>query len=128
MLEETRHIVFFVNWMAWRQVQQGRGVAVLRAATSARYYMRALQRLTGTVRRGQQANDGRDFSATQASVFLDDFSFRRFVEDCYRENARRMSAFDPDLLQPKFLPSLANVALSSLRLWQWRRPAEQRAA
>jgi hypothetical protein len=90
--------------------------------------MRALQRLTGTVRRGQQANDGRDFSATQASVFLDDFSFRRFVEDCYRENARRMSAFDPDLLQPKFLPSLANVALSSLRLWQWRRPAEQRAA
>ena len=27
MYEETRHIVFFVNWMAWRQVQQGRARA-----------------------------------------------------------------------------------------------------
>jgi hypothetical protein len=123
MIEETRHIVFFVNWMAWRQVQRGRGLALLRAANSARFYWRALQRLVGTVRRGQEANDGRDFSATQASVFLDDFTFRGFVENCYRENARRMSLFDPDLLQPRFLPSLASVALTSLRLWHGRRPA-----
>ena len=27
MYEETRHIVFFVNWMAYRQVQAGRGAA-----------------------------------------------------------------------------------------------------
>ena len=32
----------------------------------------------------------RDFSATQASVFLDGFTFRRFLEDCYAENVRRM--------------------------------------
>ena len=61
-----------------------------------------------------------DFAATQASVFLDGFTFRRFLEDCYGENARRMKEFDEGLLRPSFLPRLADVALSSLRLWSFR--------
>jgi hypothetical protein len=58
------------------------------------------------------------FSATQASMFLEDFTFRKFLENCYRENRRRMSEFDAELLRPSFLPRLAEVALSSLRLWR----------
>ena len=100
MYEETRHIVFFVNWMAWRQVQQGKGARWRRAAASLRFYIRALKRMVGTARRGAKANDGKDFSATQASVFLDGFTFRRFLEDCYAENARRMSVMDEGLLPP----------------------------
>jgi hypothetical protein len=122
MYEETRHIVFFINWMAWRQVQRGRGAAWLRAANSLRFYSRALRRLLGTVRRGAEVNDGKDFSATQASVFLEGFTFRRFVQDCHAENLRRMTAFDPQLLQPRFLPTLADVALSALRLWRSDKP------
>jgi hypothetical protein len=114
--EETRHIVFFINWMAWQQVVSGRGARWLRGATAAGYYCRAVGRLLGTVRRGQRANDGRDFSATQASVFLDGFTFRNFVEECYAEHARRMEEFDPDLLRPRFLPTLAAVALTGWRL------------
>ena len=128
MLEETRHIVFFVNWMAWREVQHGHGTAVLRGVNSLRYYARALGRLAGTARRGHRLNDGRDFSATQASMFLDGFSFQRFVEDCCRENARRMGTFVPDLLQPRFLPRLADVALTGMRLWDRRRGLTRRAA
>lgn len=116
MIEETRHIVFFVNWMAWQEAARGRGAAWWRALVSARYYGRAIRRLVGTIRQGQIANDGKDFSATQASVFLDGFTFRRFVEECYAENARRMSDFETDLLRPRFLPSLARAALSGLRL------------
>ncbi len=123
MYEETRHIVFFINWMAWRQVQQGRGSAWRRGAASLRFYARALRRMVGTARRGAQANEGRDFAATQAGVFLDGFTFRRFLEDCYAENARRMSVMDEGLLRPVFLPRLADVALASLRLWSSRRPA-----
>ena len=83
-----------------------------------------MRRLVGTARRGAQANDGKDFSATQASVFLDGFTFRRFLEDCYAENARRMSVMDEGLLRPAFLPRLADIALASLRLWSGRkRPA-----
>jgi hypothetical protein len=121
MYEETRHIVFFVNWMAYHQVQEGHGRWWWRAGASLRFYYRALKRLVGTARRGSEVNDGKDFSATQASMFLEGFTFRRFLEDCYGENARRMKAFDAELLRPSFLPSLADVALSSLRLWNFRR-------
>ena len=116
MLEETRHIVFFVNWMAWQEAVRGRGAGWRRALVSARFYGRAIRRLVSTIRQGQKANDGKDFSATQASVFLDGFTFRRFVEECYAENARRMADFETDLLRPRFLPSLARAALSGLRL------------
>jgi hypothetical protein len=122
MHEETRHIVFFINYMAWREVRRGRGLAPLRAMTSTWYYGRALSRLLGMVRRGKDANDGKDFAVTEASMFLEGFSFRQFVETCYRENARRMSAFDPDLLQPRMLPAIADMAASGLRLWERRRP------
>jgi hypothetical protein len=54
--------------------------------------------------RGKQLNDGQTFAATQVSMFLDGFNFRRFLEDCYAENARRMSVFEPDPLRPSFLP------------------------
>jgi hypothetical protein len=125
MFEETRHIVFFINWMAWREARCGRGAAWRRALTALRFYGRAARRLLGTVRQGRQANEGRDFSATQASVFLDGFSFRRFVEDCHSENRRRMAELDAALLQPRLLPQLAGMALSALRLWSLRqRPAQ----
>jgi hypothetical protein len=117
MFEETRHIVFFINWMAWCGVQEGKGW--LRHPMSLRFYGRAINRLVGTVRRGQKVNDGVDFSATQASMFLEDFTFRKFLENCYGENCRRMSEFDAELLRPTFLPRLAEVALSSLRLWRF---------
>jgi len=125
MYEETRHIVFFVNWMAYNEARRGRAPAWRRGLTSLRFYVRALKRLVGTARRGAAQNDGKDFSATQASMFLEGFTFRRFLEDCYAENARRMRAFDPALLRPSFLPKLADVALSSLRLWSFRRRPAQ---
>ncbi len=126
MFEETRHIVFFINYMAWRQVQQGRGAPPLRALTHAWFYVRAARRLTGMVGRGKQSNDGRDFAVTQANMFLDGFSFRGFVEDCYRENARRMGEFDPGLLQPRLLPAIADMAAAGLRFWDRARPQVRR--
>jgi hypothetical protein len=114
MAEETRHIVFFINWMAWQEAAKGRS-AWTRSLISARYYGRAVRRLARTIRQGRKENDGKDFSATQAGIFLDGFTFRRFLEECYAENARRMADFEADLLRPRFLPALAGAALSGLR-------------
>ena len=36
--EENRHIVLFVNWMAWEQERRGRGASWLRSAIAAHYY------------------------------------------------------------------------------------------
>ncbi len=127
MAEETRHIVFFINYMAWRERHRGLG-APRRALKSLRFYSRAGRRLFGMVKRGQEPNDGRDFAVTQANMFLDGFSFQRFVEDCVRENSRRMGAFDPALMQPRLLPSMASLALSGMRVWDRARPHLRRAA
>jgi hypothetical protein len=126
--EETRHIVFFINWMAWQQVARGRGAPLLRGATAARYYARAVGRLLGTVWRGRRANDGKDFSATQAGVFLDGFTFRGFIEDCRAEHVRRMAEFDRELLQPRFLPKLAGIALAALPSRAAARKAREKSA
>ncbi len=120
MHEETRHIVFFINYMAWREKRRGHS-APARALKSTWFYGRAARRLLGMVKRGQEPNDGKDFAVTQANLFLDGFSFEKFVADCYSENARRMAAFDPNLMQPKLLPSIAGLALRGLRLWERRR-------
>jgi len=116
MYEETRHIVFFINWMAWHGARKGYGARWRRAATSLRFYWRAMHRLVGTIRRGHDDSDGRDFAATQARQFLQGITFRRFLAECCTENTRRMAAFDNNLLRPGFMPALADIALSSMRI------------
>ena len=128
MREETRHIVFFINWMAWHQATRGRIAGWLRGANAARYYARAIARLLATVRRGRRANDGKDFSATQASVFLEGFTLRGLIEECCAEHERRMRDFDPNLLRPRFLPRMAGMALAGLRLPSGVRIARQGSA
>jgi hypothetical protein len=128
MYEETRHIVFFVNWMAYTEAQQGWLSRTLLPLTSFHYYARAIRRMMGLARRGKELNDGKNFAATQVSMFLDGFNFRRFLEDCYSENSRRMGAFDPELLRPSFLPQLAETALRALRLWSSRSKLEPDSA
>jgi hypothetical protein len=125
MREETRHIVFFINWMAWHQAARGRIAGWLRGANAARYYARAIARLLATVRRGRRANDGKDFSATQASVFLEGFTLRGLIEECCAEHERRMRDFDPSLLRPRLLPKLAGMALAGSRLPSGIRVARQ---
>ncbi len=113
--EETRHIVFFINWMAWQQASSGYP-APWRAAVAVFYYGRAIGRLLGTIRRGRDAGDGREFSATEIGLFLDGFTLRSLVDACCAEHARRMRDFDPELLQPRLLPRLGGIALAPLRL------------
>jgi hypothetical protein len=128
MYEETRHIVFFVNWMAYAEAQRGWVARTALPLTSLRYYLRAIGRTIGLAKRGKALNDGKNFAATQVSMFLDGFNFRKFLEDCYSENHRRMSEFESELLRPSFLPQLAETALKALRLWNSRSKLEPNSA
>jgi hypothetical protein len=128
MYEETRHIVFLINWMAYTEAHKGWVGRTVSPLVSARYYLRAVRRMVGMARRGREVNDGKNLAAIQVSMFLDDFNFRRFLADCYSENSRRMSVYAPELLRPSFLPQLANVALKALRLWGARAELEIRSA
>ena len=65
---------------------------------------------------GKAANHGKDLAIAEANGRLEVLGFHQFVEDCYRETARRVSVFDPALLQPRLLPAVADLAASGLRI------------
>jgi hypothetical protein len=110
MYEETRHIILFTNWMAYREAQHGRRTAALRAVTAARHYARSIgSKVRVIVRNARDGGDGRRFSATQASAFLDGFTVGRLVDQCLAENARRLGAFEADLARPRLLPGIARI-------------------
>jgi hypothetical protein len=123
--EEARHIVFFVNWAAYRQVKRGRGAKVLRGVNSLWNYGKAIRHLLGIIR---DANN-ESFTTTGAATFVDDLTLSSFLTACLQENQRRMAKFDKNLLQPRLLPFLAKGAVAGGRLIPRRRPlkrAEQR--
>src|ERR1700750_240049 len=61
MFEETRHIVFFINWMAYTEARRGWLARAVSPLTSLRYYVRALRRMAGLAERGQEAEGGQEF-------------------------------------------------------------------
>jgi hypothetical protein len=108
MYEETRHIILFTNWMAYREAQHGRRLAPLRGTTAAWHYGRSIgSKVRVIVRNARDKGDGRRFSATQASTFLEGFSVRRLVDECLAENARRLGEFEAELVRPLLLPRIA---------------------
>lgn len=122
--EEARHIVFFVNWVSYLQIQQGRGVAGLRAMQALWHYGRALLHLVKAF--GSSADgSGEGFTATGASTFMDDLTPEIVFSTSLQENARRMSVFDERLLQPRLMPRLSTIALRTLRLLPRRQTSDR---
>ena len=121
LYEEARHIVFFINWVTYLQIQQGRRLAIFRAAHSLWYYSRALRILIKAFRgSGEREEEG--FAVSGANTFMDDLTAKLFISTCLAENAKRMGQFDPHLLQPRFIPGLSKLALGVLKRLPRRQP------
>ncbi len=113
--EEARHIVFFVNWVSYLQVQQGLGAPPLRAVQALWQYAKSLRHLVAAFN-GASDGSGEGFTASGARTFLDDLTLEGFLAKTIAENDRRMAAYDPRLLQPRLMPRLAGTALRLVRL------------
>ena len=122
--EEARHILFLVNWVAYKRHQRPAAMRLLHrtrcvAAFAGAAYDRA--RSAGNVAAGGGVSkDG--FTASGAGAIGGDFSVRDFVARCLAENARRFAPYDARLLRPRVVPALARAYLS---LSGWRRPARE---
>jgi hypothetical protein len=119
LLEEARHVTFFVNWIAYERVRRGRGARVFQAFSTALGYLRAIKRIVTTFAPGAQdapKTQGVGFGAEGAFAILDDITWRSFLASCVNENDRYMSAMPPDLLTPTVLPNFAKLALSLPKL------------
>ncbi|APB34366.1 hypothetical protein GlitD10_2040 [Gloeomargarita lithophora Alchichica-D10] len=115
--EEARHIVFFVNWLAYQQVQKGWGFSPYRAVNTLWNYGKALSHLVGSFQGADTAGSG--FTAAGALVFAPDLTLRSFLSTCLAENTHRMQFFNPELLQPRLLPQISQTLL---RMLQWFPP------
>jgi hypothetical protein len=113
--EEARHIVFFVNWVTYLQIERGQGFSALRSARTLWHYGRALRNLISAFG-GAQDKDGKPFTASEASHFMDNLTPELFFSISLQENAKRMSVFDPRLLQPQLMPTLSQFAFHCLKL------------
>jgi hypothetical protein len=119
--EEVRHILFLVNWVAYKRRQlppllqplyRIRCLASLAGAAFDR--ARSAGNVAGNVGNGA-SKDG--FTASGASAISSDFSVRAFVARCLEENTRRFAVYAPELLRPRIVPTMAKafLAVTSLR-------------
>jgi len=115
MQEEGRHILFFVNWVAWHR----RNLPLWRrpifwAKILAVWAFLVWERI-GIARGFDGAGNGEggmvpqdnNFTLTGSkSVGAADLSIRALIDVCLAENDRRLSGYDPRLLRPTVVPCL----------------------
>jgi hypothetical protein len=114
MQEECRHILFFVNWVAWhrRNLPPWRRL-VFAARVCAVWGLLVWERIKTA--RGMGKGGGANFTATGHSSLGLDADPAGLLQICLAENRRRMKGYDDRLLRPVIAPRLARLALRFLR-------------
>jgi hypothetical protein len=118
LVEEARHIVFFVNWIAYDRTRRGYGAPLLQALPALLGYLRAI---IARVKGGPDMVGGGEASAESGNLNLfgdvmDNLTPASFIRTCIAENERYMKDFDPRLLRPRVVPALAQFALAIIEL------------
>jgi len=112
MQEEARHILFFVNWEAYRQARSPlwqRPLHLWRGALG-----RALQ-VWHRVKSAMNVRSDKNFTMKGHQVITMDITPRRFLALCLTENAQRLERYDTRLLRPRLVPTMAHVLCRVLR-------------
>ena len=108
IFEEARHIVFFVNWVAYDCAQRGLRLPLLRILPSMYGYVSAMLR---TARRATSV-DNKERGMTLAGEVFGGITLGDFLRTALAENERYMSTFDSRLLRPRLIPTLARAVVS----------------
>jgi hypothetical protein len=129
LVEEARHIVFFVNWVAWDRERRGLRGPVAQAIPALICYGSAIvRRVKGGA--GMQGGGG-DGQADTLDLFgdiLNGLTPTMFLRACVEENDRYMAAFDPHLLRPRVIPTLGKIALALFEAFEFLRGAFPKSA
>jgi len=117
--EEARHILFYVNWLAWHKRTMPlwrrpwfffRTLAVWALLIGERLNI-ARDVSSGETGSSQDAN----FTLTGADELGKDISTGQLLEMCLAENDRRMAGYDRRLLRPTTMPRLVRFARRFMR-------------
>ena len=113
MREEARHILFFVNWVAWwrrnmpwwrRPWFEAKVIAVWVFLIGERVSM--AKGMTGSSK-AQENN----FTLNGSKELGVELSFPELARICLEENDRRLAPYDRRLLRPRLVPGVIRLAL-----------------
>jgi hypothetical protein len=116
MQEETRHILFFVNWAAWHRRTLPWWRRPWFMLKSCAVWAFLIWERIGIARGIDQKGEMQDANfamngAEQIGVAIEPPAL---IELCLAENDRRMAGYDSCLLRPTVVPMLARLALRAL--------------
>ena len=103
--EEGRHILFFVNWVAWHRRNMPlwrRPWFELKVLAVWAFLVYERIGIASDVTNGQQDNNFTVNGASQLGG--DDIDVYKLMDTCLREDSRRLGIYDKRLKRPRFVP------------------------
>jgi hypothetical protein len=115
MQEESRHILFFVNWAEWhrRNLPWWRR-PLFRAKVIAVWAFLVWERI-GIARGLDGAPQDNNFTVTGSSAVGAEVTPAALMDLCLAENERRLAGYDQRLLRPDFVPRMVRLARRFMR-------------
>jgi hypothetical protein len=116
MQEEGRHILFFVNWVAWRRRNMPLWNKLLFQARIAAVWVFLVWERLGLARSlgGEPVQDN-NFTLTGAKSVGMDIGIAELIDICLAQNNRRLNVYDQRLLRPRTVPFMLGVARKFMR-------------
>jgi hypothetical protein len=114
MQEEARHILFFVNWVAWHRRNLRWWRRPWFCCRVAAVWVFLVWERIGLARGAAGASGGEpqdnNFTLTGSKAVANvDVSLSGLLGLCLEENGRRMAGYDPRLLRPRVMPLLVRA-------------------
>jgi hypothetical protein len=115
--EEARHILFFVNWVAWYRRTMPWWRRPWHAARVAAIWVKLVWDRVGIAKGigADGAVQDSNFLPANSATLGDALNARQLLELCLVENEQRMSGYDTRLVRPTFVPRLARLALRYMK-------------
>jgi hypothetical protein len=109
--EEARHILFFVNWVAWHRRTMPWWRRPYFELKVLRVWLFLIWERVGIARDMGHGVQDNNFTMTGAKQVGADIEVSGLMRICLSENGRRMARLDPRLPRPSTVPALARFAL-----------------
>lgn len=119
LAEESRHIVFFINWFAYSQTKLGKSWNELRGISAI--WQRWGDLLNLLMAFGKDDDEDNILFILFGGTNPEQLTAERFLALCLSENKRRMSLPGTAGLQPKLAPALASFGRSAWQFWPHRK-------
>jgi len=114
--EETRHIIFFTNFIAWRRATMPWWKRPFFELKVAAVYVYLVWERIG-IAKGVDGLEGADanFTVTGSEAIAGEMDTAKLIDICLTENDRRMAGYDARLRRPTTAPTLARLARLFIR-------------